>query len=248
MKTQCVVYHALNTGSKYDRNSQFRVDIEDFRQHLDIICKKPISVTDIDGLVSGSSNNMYSVHITFDDGHISLMNAAEVLSEYGYPATFFLTTEFCQKWKDGLKTNHIRDLYSMGLTLGTHGYKHRNLTSLSEKEVYKELYNSRAWLEDLIGSRIRFMSAPFGDVNNSVLSMAKKAGYRLVRSANEQINHVPISGMQVNAFMIRRKYNKKMVENIYSNRGWWLYKRRLGSKYPQIIKSVNSIKRVFQGY
>ena len=82
--------------------------------------------------------------LTFDDGHKSdITNAAPLLSEYGFGATFFISEglgahdpvmagQFLD-WED------IRTLHNQGFEIGNHTKGHLDLTQLSEDQIRDEI-------------------------------------------------------------------------------------------------------------
>jgi len=136
-----------------------------------------------------SSNYDNSVYLTFDDGEESFYtNAFPILTELSIPATVFIPAGFIGKtnsWdyssifqkRKHLGAEKIRAISDSGLEIGSHGYTHTSLASLSDRLLKIELKRSKKELEDIIGKQVRFISYPFGRFNGRVEAMALKAGY-----------------------------------------------------------------------
>jgi alpha-L-rhamnosidase len=82
--------------------------------------------------------------LTFDDGHKSdITNAAPLLSEYGFGATFFISEGLGvhDPTMDGqfLDWDDIRTLHNQGFEIGNHTKRHLDLTRLSEDQIRDEI-------------------------------------------------------------------------------------------------------------
>lgn len=130
--------------------------------------------------------------ITFDDGLTSVLeHALPALADNGLPATVFLVAATlgpeAQKvdWIDGLPLGcartltfqQVEEMGAHGVRFGSHSYSHRDLTSLSEDECFKDLYDSKQLLEDVLGCPVPFLAYPRGLHNGAVRRAAQRAGF-----------------------------------------------------------------------
>ncbi len=117
------------------------------------------------------------VAITFDDGNASDFDLAlPILRGLGLGATFFITTSWVGT-EGYMDMARIRGLHEAGMTIGSHGVTHRFLSDLDDRELERELADSRAALEDGIGAGVDSLSLPGGFGSRRVLAAAKRAGY-----------------------------------------------------------------------
>ena len=179
----CVVlyYHALTVENK----NRFKRQMDDF-----IRWANPIraDTKDLNG------NRRLHAAVTFDDGFQSVLeNALPVLIERKIPCTLFVPTGFlgCHpKWNN---LNQSRDKNERVMTaeqlknipldlvsIGAHTVTHSKLSILSNEEAERELYNSKKELELIIGRDVKMFSFPHGEYNNSLVDLARKAGYERV--------------------------------------------------------------------
>lgn len=122
--------------------------------------------------------------LTFDDAHrTDIESVTPRLLDYGLRARFFIPTEFIGK-NEHLSRQDIKTMSSLGMIIGSHGIKHVVLTGLTEKELVKELVDSKMHLEDLIGDYVEELALPYGKYNKKVLSEAYRAGYKRVFSSD----------------------------------------------------------------
>jgi peptidoglycan/xylan/chitin deacetylase (PgdA/CDA1 family) len=144
-----------------------------------------------------------------DDGHETALRAADLLEQYGFRATFFLTRERCLKTLGFIRGPDIRALCARGFSAATHGITHRALTFLPREQCLAELAESKRWLEDVIGKEVRYMAAPGGFVNSRVVNLAYACGYSLVGTCNEWMNSP--GGMalpcKLNRVNVRRQFS-----------------------------------------
>ncbi len=118
------------------------------------------------------------VIFTFDGGSTadSLDKILEVLSKHSVKGTFFLTGKFIEQNKEGVKK-----IISAGHEIFNHTYDHKDLTTLGDNEIRKELDMMSQILTNLTGiSPKPYFRAPYGARNERVLEQAKFAGYRSI--------------------------------------------------------------------
>ncbi|NOZ62479.1 MAG: polysaccharide deacetylase family protein [Calditrichaeota bacterium] len=145
-----------------------------------------ISVNDI---YSQTAKTGEKLVLTFDDADISVYeNAFPIMKKFGFVGTIFVITDFVGKpdtWdanpigKHSLQMNwqQIRELVENGWSVGSHTVSHRDLTSLSENDLLRELMESKRILENEINANVSVISYPFGRFNCNVAKKTLEAGY-----------------------------------------------------------------------
>ncbi|NLL12117.1 MAG: polysaccharide deacetylase family protein [Fibrobacter sp.] len=137
--------------------------------------------------------------ITFDDGmECVYTQALPLLREFNFSSTIFCIAGFTgqsSSWDifDGQKhmsKQQIRGLSDSGHEIGSHTLTHANLTFLNDRDLEKELKDSKKILEDITGKEINTISFPYGSWNEHVWRKALESGYV---SATLYRNHHPIS-------------------------------------------------------
>ncbi len=159
--------------------------------------------------ILASPNKQSSLSFTFDDGYKSFLeNAIPILKEYSIPATVFISSGMIGRknsWdyssfltpREHLSATDIRRLSGEGVEIGSHGHSHLALTTLSDRFLRLELEKSKRILEDITGRPIKYMSYPFGRVNEKVEAAALEVGYERGFS----LAQIPSDG---NGFSVRR--------------------------------------------
>ena len=137
-----------------------------------------------------SSADDKTIALTFDDGYAHLANElSAVCDQFGFRPTLLIPAGQIGKgnrWdyssviasETHLTADQIRELSNDGFDIGSHGWSHRPLTSLSIDESRAELANSKKLLEDITGRRVESISYPFGRVNSLITEIASEVGYR----------------------------------------------------------------------
>lgn len=117
------------------------------------------------------------VAITFDDGsETDLLSAAPILRQAGFNATFFITSGRLGT-QGYLSPAQLRDLRQQGFEIGCHSMTHPYLTDLDEKGLRREIVDSKAQLEQILGQSVDHFSCPGGRCDSRVVAIAKDAGY-----------------------------------------------------------------------
>jgi len=88
-----------------------------------------------------------------------------------------------------LNKKEIKYLKSIGMIIGSHSESHTLLSRLSYKEQFKELNNSKIFLEKIINKSIDTFCYPFGrkiSYNDNTLKILKKLKYKFAYSVEER--------------------------------------------------------------
>ncbi len=174
-------YHDLSPEQPQERSfhSPYVLRVSTFERHLCWLKENGFRTISLDDLHSGDLP-LRPVLITFDDGHISnLEHAFPLLEKYGFTATFFLVADRVGT-SDHLNQNQIRQMQAGGMFFGSHSVGHPYLPLLSEEDLERELVDSKARIETILGHPCMDFCIPHGFFNHRVLNRAEQAGYRTV--------------------------------------------------------------------
>jgi peptidoglycan/xylan/chitin deacetylase (PgdA/CDA1 family) len=123
----------------------------------------------------------HPVMITFDDAYESFYEVAlPVLASYSLRPTLFVISGLLGKLSPwfGLRCmtpGQLREVAASGLVeIGSHTRNHPDLRTLPPDRLLEELKNGRDDLEQLLGTRIRAFSYPFGAYNEAVTAAARQ--------------------------------------------------------------------------
>jgi peptidoglycan/xylan/chitin deacetylase (PgdA/CDA1 family) len=144
-----------------DREREFWVPIEWFEAIVDVLPAE-------------------GVGLAFDDGNISdVRQALPVLIRRRVNARFFPPTGAIGA-EGKVSREDIVQLRTAGMEIGSHGLHHRDWRTLSDRELYEEVIESRRTLAGIVGSEITQAACPFGSYDRRVLRALRAAGYRRV--------------------------------------------------------------------
>lgn len=129
------------------------------------------------------------VGITFDDGYRNVHTfALPVLRELGFTATnFFVSGQVGghNEWDEEvgipyapcMSKAQLREWAAYGNEVGAHTVDHVKLAQLPPDEARRQVFDSRAQLEDMAGRAVTSFSYPWGDVSEPVRDLVREAGY-----------------------------------------------------------------------
>jgi len=141
------------------------------------------------------------VAITADDAFCSFTeNALPELCTRGIPVTVFVPTGYVGRksaWDDYGGENRVgewvataEDLRRLAswetVDFGSHCASHPDLPRLSEVEAARELRESKAALEAMVGRKVVAVSFPYGNYGSRELKLAAEAGYEFFFDSTPQ--------------------------------------------------------------
>lgn len=90
-----------------------------------------------------------------------------------------------------VSAEQLRSLTREGFEIGNHTFSHVFCRSLTGVEMSKEIYESKARLESIVGSRVRAFSVPYGspqDLTEDLLRHLELSGHEAVFLARSRVN------------------------------------------------------------
>ncbi len=153
-----------------------------------------------------------SVVLTFDDGYLGQYeNAYPILKKFGFPATFFVHTGVVgvKTGKDHITWEQLQALDKEGLiSIECHTVNHpEDLRKCDDKQLDRELNESKQLLEEKLGRTIRFLAYPVGNANGRVARVAHAAGYEMAFTMGPGW-----AGSPADAFFVPRLLPKRIPE------------------------------------
>ena len=141
-----------------------------------------------------------SVHVTFDDGFVGVLeHALPVLEACGLPATLFALPRRIGATNDWmhrrgfprralLSRAQLELLAAEGVTIGSHTCTHARLPELAPDAARAEIVDSKRELEDLLGRAVDHFAYPYGLFDDGVRDAVVAAGYRSACSTRSGFN------------------------------------------------------------
>ncbi len=135
--------------------------------------------------------------ITFDDGYLDLYT--EVFPRFqdlGLKAVAFVVVERLSQamdWNPAIRkklisANQMQEMHRYGFRFGSHTLTHCNLAEAAPGTVRKEVADSKARLEDILGGAVEMFSYPWGRVNERARAAVAEAGYRCAVTTESRLN------------------------------------------------------------
>ena len=194
------------------RVSRMVVTPSEFEQQLEYLKRndyRVIPLADLPDFLEGRRPlPRRAVVITFDDGHLSsYQHAFPILQKYGFPATYFLYTDFVGA-KEALSWTQIREMQKSGLIdFQLHSKTHSNLIVRLPNEsdqryrdrLDAEVRVARDVVQRNIPGKVTHYAYPFGDANDIVVERLQRADFVLGLTVNSGGN-----AFFANPMMLRR--------------------------------------------
>lgn len=126
------------------------------------------------------------VELSFDDGYISdLEIALPALVERSLPARFFPVA--ARLGEPGfVDATDIKALSSAGMTIGSHGMRHRSWRALNADSTNEEFSVARSIIARAAGADVTTAACPFGAYDRRVLTELRRCGYTKVFTSDRR--------------------------------------------------------------
>jgi peptidoglycan/xylan/chitin deacetylase (PgdA/CDA1 family) len=186
------MYHQVGDFRRPASHKACFCDTGRFRSQMRFLARTGFRVIGLDqalaGLFYGAPLPRRPVVLTFDDGTQDFHDhALPILRALGYPATVFPVTGLLGRQADFvtyrpvprlMSAATLRAVHDAGVRVGSHTVSHPRLTQLGPDAVTRELADSKAVLEDLLGAPVDHFCYPKGDYDERVRDQVRDAGYR----------------------------------------------------------------------
>lgn len=154
----------------------------------------PITMQELyDYVTKGAPLPEKPVCITFDDGYLdSYTIIYPLMKEYGFPWTLFLITDDVGKPYNRMTWDQLKEMAnSHAVTIASHTLSHpklHNLATRAEKE--KEIVDANKALKYQLGIDNVWLAYPYGDYDDEVIDICKKAGIKMAVTTDAGRVHV----------------------------------------------------------
>jgi len=188
-----LMYHQVGQFAEPKAHRSCYCDVGRFRAQMALLKwagYRVISLAEaVDSLFGKQALPGRSVVLSFDDGYENFADhALPVLREFGYPSVLFAVSGLLgqpAQWLDGngekpalLSGERLRELRAAQVEIGSHTVNHPRLGRLDPAQAWREIADSKAALEDVLGEAVDFFAYPYGDYNPAVRDAVARAGYK----------------------------------------------------------------------
>lgn len=182
-----LMYHAVTPG-KIKPEWPWAVSMQQFREQLDFLVAEGYATPSMGELIAEPNKwTGRTAVITFDDGYVDNLAACEELQKRGMHASWFIVSGSIgqpPQWPaDGrppgrlLNASELREMQESGMEIGSHTVNHVRLPEVNDAGLMRELTESKATLEDMLGNAIDSFAYPYGAWNERCENAVKQAGY-----------------------------------------------------------------------
>lgn len=211
-----LMYHRVGSA-RNDWEARYAISPGAFEAHMSALARGGYHAVAIDAIDSwlegGAPLPAGAFVLTFDDGFRGVReHALPVLERLHWPFTVFLVSDQIggeDAWTRTsnpdrttyplLNAKEILDMQCRGVSFHSHTCSHASLPNLDDVRLTRELVESRAALQQLLGHPVDYLAYPFGHLDDRVTAAARSAGYRAAFSTQPGFNR-----RDVDRFRIRR--------------------------------------------
>jgi peptidoglycan/xylan/chitin deacetylase (PgdA/CDA1 family) len=208
-QARILMYHCVSDFPCEKAIPYDNVPPELFKTHMKILASEHYNVISLRVLAKAIESKQdippRTITITFDDGYKNnYLNAFPILENMGFCATFFLIVNAINKrqpfehllWDTASRRHFLRhpesrlpfnwrevqEMARNGMEFGSHGLTHRSIGYLEPEAARREIFESKAVLENAISKKVKCFSYPFGshiysDFNAQTEGILRDAGY-----------------------------------------------------------------------
>jgi GT2 family glycosyltransferase/peptidoglycan/xylan/chitin deacetylase (PgdA/CDA1 family) len=186
-----LLYHSVSDIRTAD---EFTVSRARFREHVAAVTasgRVPLTVGELaEGLRGDAPLPQRPVVITFDDGFRDTLAATDLLCGAGLRATVYVTTGALAEG-DRISAEQVRTLGANpdGVELGAHTVSHPRLDEILVDAARREITDSKAALEDLVGRTVETFAYPHGAYDARCRQLVVDAGFRSAAAVKNALSH-----------------------------------------------------------
>jgi len=125
------------------------------------------------------------IALTFDIswGNQTPMPVIEILKENNIKCTFFLSGPWVKQYPDIAK-----QIQKNGHEIGSHGYRHINLSTLSKAEIKEEVMKAHKNIQEITGIQPKLIRTPNGDYNDNVIEAIHEVNYEAIQWGTDSLD------------------------------------------------------------
>ena len=164
-----------------------RVSLKVFREHVGYY-KKNYTISDLEDLAYGRPLGGNPLFITFDDGWGSNYDLLPLFHTLPSPVTIFLSVGLIKDTRIETLTHAQIEEMRSAANFQSHGFSHRDLTSLPIEEARYEIGASRQAIAEMTGGNVYAYAYPFNKHTPDLVRLVREAGYRLARTGGRMLN------------------------------------------------------------
>ena len=183
-----LMYHSVQ-AIKQRPDWPWAVTLSSFERQLDFLLAEGYATPTISEVMADPDGYRgRTAVITFDDGYVDNLEAASALHRRGMRATWYVVSGSIGRepaWPfDGrpagrtMNAAELRGLRQEGMEIGSHSLSHPRLTELDPYARQREVMQSKADIENQIGTDVRSFAYPYGALDEACANIVQECGYQ----------------------------------------------------------------------
>jgi peptidoglycan/xylan/chitin deacetylase (PgdA/CDA1 family) len=183
VRVPILMYHYIRVNPDPRDRVGYNLSVtpDDFSRQMDwleVNGYHPVTLEDLRGYVLGGSGlPSRPVVLTFDDGYRDLYSTAfPVLLRHQFKSVAYIVPGFLGS-PSNVTADQVLEMEANGVEIGSHTVSHADLTRLSAGDLHREVFDSKAMLEALVGHPVLDFCYPAGRFNDAVVKAVEAAGY-----------------------------------------------------------------------
>lgn len=211
-----LLYHSVGSQAPHS------VPLSIFQQQMELLMErfKVIRLCDLPKAIASYPSEVNLACVTFDDGYQdNYEHALPVLERFRVKATFFIATGFLGKTfrtfageLPMMGETQLRELVALGHEIGAHTVSHPKLTKVSPEEAYREIANSKQFLEDVLQCGVLSFAYPKGDYNSITVNLVRRCGFQIAVTIREGLVSSQPNWLELPRIWVSNKLGLKSFE------------------------------------
>lgn len=154
---------------------------------IGVVCLYPVSVATSagDGVYRRGTEDSDCVSLLINVywGTDEVYRMLDTLDEYGAKATFFIGGA----WADD-NVDCLKEIVARGHEIGSHGYFHKDCTTLTEEQTAEEINLSRRFLLLAAGVEVDLFAPPSGAYNETTVKVCNDLGMKVILWSKDTVD------------------------------------------------------------
>lgn len=240
-----LAYHGFGTRTVEDDPHNMFVSVDSFTRQLDYLLARgwtPLDLSAYLGYLECWPTPRRSFLITIDDGFVSTLDVAEVITSRGVRPILFVSAGLLGRtsrtWAPEMRPEPLLDpagvraAMATGFEVGVHGWDHASMRAMSEADLNRNTLEAKEVLHELLGVRPRAFAYPKGHFDDTGRRAVEAAGYAVAFSVERSTGRFAVPRVDVNATDTTRTFAWKCSP-------WWSAARVAGRKIPAVRRAVH---------
>ena len=159
--------------------------------------------------------------LTFDDGGVSALRAADALERHGLRGYFFVTANYIGR-PGFVDIRDMRELHGRGHIVGSHSCTHPlRMAHCSPERLLYEWECSRDIISGIVGAPIVAASVPGGDYGANVAEAAARAGFAELFTSEPAAEARRESGLTIRGRFTIQRWTTPATAAGLARGDWW---------------------------